>query len=57
MLVQPPKEKVSNTARWTINGFPATLETWTAEEWRKLSVKPIDAQQCANGVWVTFRMD
>ncbi len=44
-------------ARWLINGFPATILTWTAEEWARLIDRPLDAQENSNGVWCALRMD
>lgn len=51
------KDELSSSARWLINGFPATILTWTAEEWSRLTERPQDAQQSSNGVWCALRMD
>ncbi len=45
------------SARWLINGFPATVLVWTAEEWARLTDRPKDAQQSPNGVWCVLRME
>jgi hypothetical protein len=55
-LHKPPADFASS-ARWLINGFPATLLIWTAEEWSCLAERPDDAQQCANGIWCALRME
>ena len=44
-------------SRWSINGFPATILTWTEDEWSRLTVHPGDAQQGPNGVWSALRLD
>jgi hypothetical protein len=45
-----------NTLGWSINGHPAFVETWTAEEWARLEITPPDAQECGNGVRVALRI-
>ena len=52
-----PTEEIANSARWLINGFPATILVWTADEWSKLTERPQDAQQVPNGTWCVLRMD
>ena len=52
-----PKEEIVNSARWLINGFPATILVWTADEWARLSERPKDAQQVPNGTWCALRID
>jgi hypothetical protein len=52
-----PKSRAANSARWWINGYPATITIWTDEEWECLSERPIDAQRLPCGVWCTLRMD
>lgn len=52
-----PTEAIANSARWLINGFPATILVWTAEEWAALTVRPQDAQQVPNGTWCALRID
>lgn len=54
-LHEPPP--VPTVARWLINGFPATILTWTAEEWRRSTDKPGDAQEFPNGVRCALRME
>ena len=55
-LHMPPADEGSS-ARWLINGFPATILIWTAEEWEKLTVRPSDAQYYPCGVWCALRME
>ena len=45
-----------SVAWFTINGFPARLELWTAEEWADLADRPGDAVALANGCRVAFRI-
>jgi hypothetical protein len=52
-----PAEELANSARWLINGFPATILVWTAEEWARLLERPNDAQPFPNGSWCALRMD
>jgi hypothetical protein len=52
-----PSVDLGSSVRWLINGFPATLLTWTAEEWDLLTDQPNDAQECPNGVWCALRME
>ena len=42
--------------RWLINGHPATVDTWTPEEWERLTDRPGDAQECPNGVRCALRI-
>ncbi|WP_435017567.1 hypothetical protein TA3x_005182 [Tundrisphaera sp. TA3] len=57
LKIHRPAEQIANSARWLINGFPATVLIWTAEEWAMLSVRPNDAQPFPNGSWGALRMD
>lgn len=57
LKIHRPGGDVTNAARWFINGFPATILVWTAEEWSKLTDRPHDAQQVPNGTWCALRMD
>jgi hypothetical protein len=41
---------------WRINGHPARLLIWSAEEWERLEVRPIDAQYHPFGVWCALRL-
>ena len=50
-------EEIAHSARWLINGFPATILVWTAEEWARLTDQPHDAQPVANGTWCALRID
>ena len=43
-------------AGWRINGHPARLLIWSAEEWERLDVRPIDAQYHPFGVWCALRL-
>ena len=52
-----PTGEIANSARWLINGFPATILVWTAEEWSRLTDRPHDAQQVPNGSWCALRID
>ena len=52
-----PGEPLVNSARWLINGFPATILVWTADEWLNLVDRPRDAQPVANGTWCALRID
>ena len=42
--------------RWSINGWPATVAVWTAEEWARSTDRPADAQLMPNGVRCALRM-
>lgn len=44
------------TTGWRINGHPARLLIWSAEEWEQLDVRPIDAQYHPFGVWCALRL-
>lgn len=57
LKVHRPDGQGGNSVRWLINGFPATILVWTAEEWAMLAVRPADAQQVPNGTWCALRMD
>jgi hypothetical protein len=46
-----------NSALWRINGFPARVVVWTAEEWERLDERPADAQYLPCGVWCALRLD
>ena len=52
-----PSSVVASATRWLINGFPATVIVWTAEEWNHLTVRPEDAQEGPNGIWCALRME
>jgi hypothetical protein len=43
--------------RWEINGFPAAIAIWTAEEWGRLRDRPADAREYPNGVRCALRME
>ncbi len=40
---------------WKINGFPAVVYIWTAEEWVCLMTRPADARLHPSGVWCALR--
>ena len=44
-------------SHWRINGHPATIYIWTAEEWERLESRPVDAQRHPSGAWCVLRMD
>jgi hypothetical protein len=50
-------DKLSNKARWSVNGFPATVEVWSPRAWLRLEHKPGDAQVLADGSRVVLRFD
>jgi hypothetical protein len=52
-----PTAEIASSARWLINGFPATILIWTAEEWARLTDHPQDAQPYPNGTWCALRID
>ncbi len=47
---------VVNVAHWHINGYPAAVVVWTAEEWAALEHRPLDAQAYPNGIWCALRI-
>jgi len=57
LRLHKPSPLINSSARWWINGFPAIIVIWTAEEWARLTDRPIDAQECPNGVWCALRME
>ena len=56
LRLHQPSADVAGSTRWLINGFPAIVLVWTAEEWARLSDHPEDAQLCANGTRCALRM-
>ncbi len=50
-------EAVAAVGHWRINGHPARVLVWTAEQWDRLERRPIDAQYLACGVWCALRVD
>lgn len=52
-----PTAEIASSARWLINGFPATILVWTEEEWARLTDRPSDAQPYPNGTWCALRID
>ena len=57
LKIHLPTEEIAHSARWLINGFPATILVWTADEWSRLTDQPHDAQPVANGTWCALRID
>ena len=54
--VGPPSALAART-HWKINGFPASVLVWTAEQWSLLATRPDDAQRSPDGSWCVLRMD
>jgi hypothetical protein len=54
---KPAMEPQDNETKWLVNGFPARIKTWTAEEWLKLFDQPKSAQCQTNGLWVVLSID
>ena len=52
-----PAENVADSTRWMINGFPATVVLWSADEWSRLVDRPSQAQQSPSGTWCLLRID
>ena len=52
-----PTSDIASSASWLINGFPAKILIWTAEEWARLTERPTDAQEYPNGIWCALRME
>ena len=52
-----PPPVVLNVSRWRINGHPAQIILWTAEEFNQLTNPPKDAIYNACGVWCALRID
>ena len=50
-------EPSTNGSRWLINGFPATVQIWTEEQWAALSDRPSNAQYHPFGVWCALRLE
>jgi hypothetical protein len=57
LKIHLPAADIPSSARWLINGFPAKVLIWTAEDWACLTDQPSDAQPCPNGVWCALRME
>jgi hypothetical protein len=57
LSIHRPRMDQSSSASWLVNGFPATIIIWTAEEWASLDVLPLDAQPFPNGIWCALRID
>jgi hypothetical protein len=57
LKIHRPATDQPSSASWLINGFPATILVWTAEEWASLTERPVDAQPLPNGIWCALRID
>lgn len=55
-IYNPPTNDTS-VAHWKINGYRASVQIWTVEEWANLAVRPSDAQYYPCGVWCVLKMD
>jgi hypothetical protein len=53
---RPTEGQGPGVARWRINGHPAVVVIWTADEWGRLTERPEDAQYCGCGVWCALRL-
>ena len=47
----------ANVSRWRINGYPARIIIWTAEEFESLIDRPADALYYPCGIWCALRVD
>jgi hypothetical protein len=54
-MFRPPAPE-RNVAHWRINGHPAIILIWTAEEWERMEEHPADAQYYPCGVWCALRL-
>jgi hypothetical protein len=52
-----PGSHAAMSAHWLINGYPARLYVWTAEEWEGLEERPSDAQYHPLGFWCALRLE
>ncbi len=50
-------ESSEHSATWRINGYPARVLIWTADEWSRLTHPPRDAQYVGEGLWCALRME
>ncbi len=57
LKIHQPGPAQPSAATWLINGFPASILIWTAEEWASLDDPPVDAQRFPNGIWCALRVD
>lgn len=51
-----PETSSSGVHVFHVNGWPATLEIWTAEQWGRLEERPAEALEFDGGQWAAFRM-
>lgn len=56
-LHEPADEVGDRGLGWLINGYPAAVLVWTAEQWARLVDRPDDARWHPSGVWVALRME
>lgn len=52
-----PPDAFENVAHWRINGYRASIQVWTTEEWERLAHRPADAQYYPCGIWCALRID
>ena len=57
LKIHEPRQEPPVSVYWLINGFPARIIVWTAEEWAMLIDRPQDAQPLPNGIWCALRID
>lgn len=57
LKIHHPNEARCEVGYWRINGYPARIIVWTAEEWARLEEPPQDAQYYPCGVWCALRLD
>jgi hypothetical protein len=57
LRLHKPHEDTARSPCWRINGFPARVLIWTAEEWSRLTERPNDAQEYPNGIWCALRIE
>jgi hypothetical protein len=54
---QANQQDGQSSCRWLIDGYPATVIFWTAEQWAILKNRPTDALPCPSGIWCALRFD
>lgn len=52
-----PSAQADRSVQLWINGYPARILIWSAEEWEQMEVRPPDAQFHPFGVWCALRLD
>ncbi len=51
LRVHRPDESGCEVGLWRINGYPARILIWTADQWEQLEERPEDAQYYPCGIW------